>query len=95
MAQKKTKPKSKPKPRSKVVKIRPIKKENRISNEEALFRDKMELHFGITNVDYLSSLFRAVQKFTGSVSELNRVHGFQILDVVSFRNNEGEIEDGS
>jgi len=77
----------------KVVKIRPKNDVPRISKDEAIFRDKMELHFGITKVDYLSGMFRAVQKFTGSVAELNQAHGFHILDVVSFKNVEGD-EDG-
>ena len=91
MAEKKKRKKS----TAKVVKLRPKKNAPRIGNDEAIFRDRMELHFGIKNVDYLSGLFRAVQKFTGSVAELNQVHGFHILDVVSFKNVEGEIEDGS
>ena len=86
----------------KLLKLKPLKKKvskkavARISNDEAVFRDQMEAHFGISDVEYLAPLFKAVLNFTGTVAELNRVHGFEILDVVSFkRNSQEENGDGN
>jgi len=83
---------SKKKMAKKVIKLKQPKvvQVARISGDEAIFRDMMEFHFGILDIDYLASLYRAVQRFSLTVSELNQAHGFHILDVVSFKNLEGE-----
>lgn len=75
---------TKKKKTSKVTSIRSKKPTPRIDSQEALFRDSMELKFGIKDQEFLARLYHMTMQYSSMVTRLAEEYQVPLCEQIQF-----------